>query len=70
MVYGSPQDHSALVATTTLRDGKLSQPKPGGKGGLVDRDRLKCDYCGGLRHDREHCWKLHGRPSRGRGTGG
>ena len=48
MVYSSPQDRSALVATTTLRDGKLSQPKPGGKVGTVDRDKLKCDYCGGL----------------------
>ena len=41
MIYSSPQDRSVLVATPTPRDGKLSQPKPGGKGGLVDRDRLK-----------------------------
>ncbi|CAL5357812.1 unnamed protein product [Camellia sinensis] len=31
---------------------------------------MKCEYCGKDRHDKEHCWKLHGRPTRGRGRGG
>jgi len=28
---------------------------------------LHCDYCGKPRHTKETCWKLHGRPTRGRG---
>jgi hypothetical protein len=31
------------------------------------KDHLQCDYCGKLRHTKETCWKLHGRPTRGRG---
>src|SRR5262249_44784276 len=32
-----------------------------------NKDHLRCDYCGKPRHTKETCWKLHGRPTRGRG---
>ncbi|OIS96978.1 hypothetical protein A4A49_60745, partial [Nicotiana attenuata] len=32
-----------------------------------DKDHLHCDYYGKSRHIKETCWKLHGRPTRGRG---
>eukprot|EP00257_Ricinus_communis_P026984 XP_025014398.1 uncharacterized protein LOC112536055 [Ricinus communis] len=32
----------------------------------VEQDSRRCDYCGKPRHTRETCWKLHGRPPRGR----
>ncbi len=35
--------------------------------GSLDKDQLHCDYCGKNRHTKEHCWKLHGRPSKGHG---
>ncbi|GMP30810.1 hypothetical protein CsSME_00005303 [Camellia sinensis var. sinensis] len=30
---------------------------------------ISLKYCGKDKHDKEHCWKLHGRPTRGRGRG-
>src|SRR5262249_16614784 len=31
------------------------------------KDLFVCEYSGKPRHTKEHCWKLHGRPTRGRG---
>ncbi|CAL5418427.1 unnamed protein product [Camellia sinensis] len=69
MVHSSIQDRSALAVTPPSRAPRPSPVQSGSQGTLVDRDRLKCDYCGKDRHDREHCWKLNGRPTRGRGRG-
>ncbi|GAV83732.1 UBN2_3 domain-containing protein [Cephalotus follicularis] len=33
----------------------------------TNKNPVVCDYCGKPRHTRATCWKLHGRPSRGRG---
>ncbi|GAV86514.1 UBN2_3 domain-containing protein [Cephalotus follicularis] len=33
----------------------------------TNKNPVVCDYCGKSRHTRATCWKLHGRPFRGRG---
>ena len=35
-----------------------------------DKDKLWCDYCNRLRHTRDTCWSLHGRPPMSGGCGG
>ena len=60
MVHAPVLDRSAMVVGPKSGDALPLQPQGGGKGPLVDRDRLKCEYCGKDRHDKEHCWKLHG----------
>ncbi|GMP60730.1 hypothetical protein CsSME_00023473 [Camellia sinensis var. sinensis] len=69
MVHSPIQDRSALVVAFPTRDPKPSPVQFGDKGTMVDRDRLKCDYCGKDRHDREHCWKLNSCLTQGRGRG-
>ncbi|KAF8413130.1 hypothetical protein HHK36_001106 [Tetracentron sinense] len=48
-----------------------------GRGTLFDgvhseeKDKLKCDYCGRIRHTHDQCWQLHGRSTqRGGRLGG
>ncbi|KAA3470759.1 ankyrin repeat domain-containing protein 2b [Gossypium australe] len=31
------------------------------------KDHMQCEYRGKLKNTKETCWKLHGRPTRGRG---
>ncbi|XP_028102216.1 vesicular-fusion protein sec18-like [Camellia sinensis] len=69
MVHSSIHDRSALVVAPPPRAPRPSPVQFESQGTLVDRDRLKCDYRGTDRHDREHCWKLNGRPTRRRGCG-
>ncbi|GAV69859.1 UBN2_3 domain-containing protein [Cephalotus follicularis] len=56
MMLSNTQDRSALVANLTQKAKET-----------MDRDQIKCDHCGKTRHTKETCWKLHGRPIRGRG---
>ncbi|GAV87332.1 hypothetical protein CFOL_v3_30758 [Cephalotus follicularis] len=51
MMLSNTQDKSALVANSTQKA----------------KDQIKCDHCGKTRHTKETCWKLQGRPIRGRG---
>lgn len=69
MVHSVGQDHSTLAVVHTILDSKPIQPKFGGKGSSIDQDLLKCDYCRKERHDKEHCWKLNGCPTRRRRGG-
>ncbi|XP_058198383.1 uncharacterized protein LOC131313906 [Rhododendron vialii] len=69
-------DRSALIATPQGHFGSVSGPiLQGGKSqsgtiiGPPDRASLQCDYCHNTGHIRDFCWKLHGKPSRGRGDG-
>lgn len=78
MVHTPISDHSALVAspqgqfgssrgfTPTSQNGKSQS---GASSGSTDRESLQCDYCHNTGHTRDFCWKLHGRPPRGRGGG-
>ena len=56
MLYQAPIEKSGLAASH-------DQPK------IIpsDKDHVHCEYCGKPRHTKETCWKLHGRPTRGRG---
>ncbi|XP_028088060.1 uncharacterized protein LOC114288697 [Camellia sinensis] len=67
MVHQPLQDCSALIVSSAPKDGSFFKSE--GKGSNVDRGQITCDYCGKDWHDREHCWKLHSRPPRGRGGG-
>lgn len=55
-------DRSAFTTLSKISDAPL------------DKSELKCDYCNGIRHTRETCFKLIGYPERrggrGRGSGG
>lgn len=51
-------DHSALVVV-----------KPSNFASKDRKDSLFCDYCETPMHTRETCFKLHGKPRRGRGRG-
>ncbi|KAA3484104.1 ankyrin repeat domain-containing protein 2b [Gossypium australe] len=59
MLYNPPIEKAGLI---TNQDG-LS-------GGKSNKDHLTCDYCGKPQHTKDSCWKLHGRPARGRGGKG
>ncbi|GAV72659.1 hypothetical protein CFOL_v3_16147, partial [Cephalotus follicularis] len=56
MILSNTQDIYALVANPTQKTKET-----------IDRDQIRCDHCGKTRHTKENCWKLHGRPIRGRG---
>ncbi|GFZ04584.1 hypothetical protein Acr_17g0001560 [Actinidia rufa] len=64
MLHTPPSDRSALIAIP--QGGKL---QTGTSNGANNRESLKCDYCQNTGHTRDFCWKLHGRPPRGRGSG-
>lgn len=72
VMHHSPSQESSALVTTIPRDSrfggkKLDKNRSGDN--HDDKDRLFCDFCNKYRHDREHCWKLHGRPVPG-GKGG
>ncbi|OIT35747.1 hypothetical protein A4A49_61781, partial [Nicotiana attenuata] len=56
MLYSTPIEKSGLTVSHEQTKAFTS-----------DKDHLHCDYCGKSRHTKETCWKLHGRPTRGRG---
>ncbi|KAG8649661.1 hypothetical protein MANES_08G119311v8 [Manihot esculenta] len=56
MLHTAPVEKAGLTTS-------LSTPQPP----TSEKDHLHCDYCGKPRHTKETCWKLHGRPTRGRG---
>ncbi|TYH92995.1 hypothetical protein ES332_A13G223200v1 [Gossypium tomentosum] len=56
MLYNPPLKNAGLIAN-----------QDGPSGGKSTKDHLTCDYCGKPRHTKDSCWKLHGRPIRGRG---
>ncbi|KAG8651577.1 hypothetical protein MANES_06G001350v8 [Manihot esculenta] len=55
MLHTAPVEKAGLTTS-------LSTPQPP----TSEKDHLHCDYCGKPRHTKETCWKLHGRPIRGR----
>ncbi|XP_059292909.1 uncharacterized protein LOC132046330 [Lycium ferocissimum] len=72
MLYTTPIEKSGLTAsdyTIPIEKSGLnaSDFREHIKATNYDKDHLHCDYCGKPRHTKETCWKLHGRPSRGRG---
>ncbi|XP_058209191.1 uncharacterized protein LOC131322072 [Rhododendron vialii] len=76
MLHPPISDRSALVATPQVHFGSDSGPilqggksQSGIRNGPPDRASLQCDYCHNTGHTRDFCWKLHGKPSRGRGGG-
>nr|CAD1835548.1 unnamed protein product [Ananas comosus var. bracteatus] len=64
MIYHPTFEKSAFSSTAASKTIKSIQNKGSD---LIDKDHLKCDHCGRSRHTKETCWKLHGRPTRGRG---
>ncbi|GFY88822.1 hypothetical protein Acr_06g0007620 [Actinidia rufa] len=64
MLHTPPSDRSALIAIP--QGGKLQTST---SNGTNDRESLRCDYCQNTGHTRDFCWKLHGRPPHGRGSG-
>lgn len=76
----SLEDASSYVQQEESRRGVMPYSAPTDKFGLVfsheqpkaitssDKNQLHCDYWGRSRHTREIWWKLHGRPTRGRGA--
>ncbi|TYJ02255.1 hypothetical protein E1A91_A13G215100v1 [Gossypium mustelinum] len=56
MLYNPPLKNAGLISN-----------QDGPSGGKSTKDHLTCDYCGKPRHTKDSCWKLHGRPIRGRG---
>ncbi|XP_070054777.1 uncharacterized protein [Nicotiana tomentosiformis] len=55
MLYSAPTEKSGLIVSHEQTKAFTS-----------NKDHLHCDYCGKSRHTKETCWKLHGRPTRGR----
>ncbi|XP_058180988.1 uncharacterized protein LOC131299448 [Rhododendron vialii] len=62
----TPQGHFGFDSAPILQGGKSQS---GTSSGPPDRASLQCDYCHNTGHTRVFCWKLHGKPSRGRGGG-
>ncbi|KAJ7961715.1 Retrovirus-related Pol polyprotein from transposon TNT 1-94 [Quillaja saponaria] len=60
-------ERSAMVATPIPKESKGVHTRGIEIARGSDKDDLQCDYCGKTRHTRDTCWKLHGRPTRGRG---
>ncbi len=56
MIHSMSVDKAGLVANSSREQSHDSSNK----------DKLHCDYCGKNRHTKEHYWKLHGRPTKGR----
>ncbi|KAJ8772365.1 hypothetical protein K2173_027542 [Erythroxylum novogranatense] len=59
--------HSYIQQEETRRSAMLYFAPLRNQSNASDKDQLICDYCGKPRHSKETCWKLHGRPARGRG---
>ncbi len=57
MIHSMFVDKAGLVANSSHEQSH----------GSSDKDQLHCDYCGKNRHIKEHCWKLHGRPTKRQG---
>ncbi|XP_058188017.1 uncharacterized protein LOC131304703 [Rhododendron vialii] len=70
MLQAPTSDRSALVAIPQGQFGSGSgKSQSGTTSGIIDRMSLQFDYCHNTGHTKDFCWKLHGRPSRGRGSG-
>jgi hypothetical protein len=61
MIHTTPVEKTGLVANTPIEHAKASNHTSS------DKDHSLCDFCDKPRYTRETCWKLHGRPNRGRG---
>jgi len=75
MLHSSSQSQSTLVGATLCTPSNSSRFRDRDRTADAtsdDKDKLFCDHCNRSRHTRETCWKLQGRPTRGRGgrTGG
>lgn len=55
-------EKSALVSTSTRGGHGGNTSRGRGFSTPDERDRLKCDHCGRLRHTKDQCWDLRGRP--------
>lgn len=69
MLHSTAQEHSDL-ATISQHNSKGDSRSRDGKmidSILDEQDKLFCDHCNRSQHTQETCWKLHGRPARGRG---
>ncbi|XP_058181030.1 uncharacterized protein LOC131299488 [Rhododendron vialii] len=62
----TPQGHFVSDSGPILQGGKSLS---GTSSGPLDRVSFQCDYCHNIGHSKDFCWKLHGKPSRGRGGG-
>ncbi|XP_058227160.1 uncharacterized protein LOC131335698 [Rhododendron vialii] len=76
MVHTPTSDRSALVAIPQGQFGssgglvpQSGKSQAGSSSGPIGRESLRCDHCHNTGHTRDFCWKLHGRPSHGRGGG-
>ena len=69
MLHQISHERSALVTNSAVKGAKGNLIRANDQSQL-DKDQLKCDHCGRTRHTRDTCWKLHGRPTRGRGGRG
>ncbi|KAJ7950679.1 Retrovirus-related Pol polyprotein from transposon TNT 1-94 [Quillaja saponaria] len=67
MLHVVTRERSAMVATPIPKESKGVHTRGIEIARGSDNDDLQCDYCGKTRHTRDTCWKLHGRPTRGRG---
>jgi cobalamin biosynthesis Mg chelatase CobN len=70
MFHSSSQSQSALVRAAQCTPSNSSKFRDRDKTADAtsdDKDKLFCDHCNRSRHTRGTCWKLHGRPARGRG---
>ncbi|KAJ7968090.1 Retrovirus-related Pol polyprotein from transposon TNT 1-94 [Quillaja saponaria] len=67
MLHVVTRERSAMVATPIPKESKGVHTRGIEIARGNDKDDLQCDYCGKTRHTRDTCWKLHGRPTRGRG---
>ncbi|KAJ7951046.1 Retrovirus-related Pol polyprotein from transposon TNT 1-94 [Quillaja saponaria] len=67
MLHVVTRERSAMVATPIPKESKGVHTRGIEIARGSDKDDLQCDYCGKTRHTRDTCWKLHGRPTRGRG---
>ncbi|KAJ7969147.1 Retrovirus-related Pol polyprotein from transposon TNT 1-94 [Quillaja saponaria] len=67
MLHVVTRERYAMVATPIPKESKGVHTRGIEIARGSDKDDLQCDYCGKTRHTRDTCWKLHGRPTRGRG---
>ncbi|KAJ7954402.1 Retrovirus-related Pol polyprotein from transposon TNT 1-94 [Quillaja saponaria] len=67
MLHVVTRERSAMVATPIPKESKGVHTRGIEIARGSDKDDLQCDYCDKTRHTRDTCWKLHGRPTRGRG---
>ncbi|KAJ7963242.1 UBN2_3 domain-containing protein [Quillaja saponaria] len=67
MLHVGTHERFAMVTTHIPKESKGVHTRGSGIARGSDKDDLQCDYCGKTRHIGDTCWKLHGRPTRGRG---